>query len=309
MCSVDKAENQNINKLGIWFMYYLKNLCVDYFKPLKLTKGTNVMNKKATLMAIAAFCAVVIISFSFLFPAKAETTTPSAPPKTQMAFTTTTQFPIPALNGTINFAENGTYESAALINDTWVFANLQLNSPSTDMLSDSPTTGNLNITAQNSNITINCFDRLISPYSNDYHGNATWQTPGWLNYTLSGVGTQTFKIQFELVGGVGGTETWPIDVYPFAGSNASFTGLSSDEWPQPNGIRLLVNGAVSNVSISYEWAPVPVSFSPLPIDSSNKANVVYIVLLVLAVLLVTAIIAVAVLILKRRNKSVFSSCS
>jgi len=198
-------------------------------------------------------------------------------------FLPTDTFAIPENNSTIAFAYNGSYETATLVNSTWVFTNLQL-TPSNltsndDPLSDSPNNGNLSITAQNSNITITSFDRLLIPDPSDINNTGEWLTPGWLNYTVNGEGNQTIKIQFgsinETAIGVG-TQTWPVNVYAvfIDGKNApynnSWTFTGDNEGMIINGAGIIVNGATSNVSIEYAWLPVP---SPTSTISAEKSSV------------------------------------
>jgi hypothetical protein len=197
-------------------------------------------------------------------------------------FSPTDTFAIPENNSTIAFAYNGSYETAALVNSTWFFTDLQL-TPSNltsndDPLSDSPNNGNLSITAQNSNITITSFDRLLIPDPSFYLNNTgKWLTPGWLNYTVNGVGNQTVQIQFgafnETSSGVG-NQTWPVNVYAVfidgrnAPYNDSWTVTGDDGGMIVNGAGIIVNGATSNVSIEYAWVPVPT-----PIISQEKVSV------------------------------------
>ena len=160
---------------------------------------------------MAIICTLVMLSpWTYLSVHAASTTN----------FLPTDTFAIPENNSTIAFAYNGSYETATLVNSTWVFTNLQL-TPSNltsndDPLSDSPNNGNLSITAQNCNITITSFDRLLIPDPSDINNTGEWLTPGWLNYTVTGIGNQTVEIQFgtfnETSIGVG-TQNWPVGVY------------------------------------------------------------------------------------------------
>jgi hypothetical protein len=225
------------------------------------------VNYKMSVIAIT-LCAIAIVSF-YSFPVRGDTTNPFTAISTPMAFTPATQFSLPITNGTVSFAQIGYYENVTIVNDTWVFAHLQLDSPQTDLLSDSPTTANLNITTQNSNITITSFERLLTPDSNDYQNNGSWLTAGWLNYTVTGVGKQIIKIQFNLVNwtlpsqdDINGTSTWPISVGVYidgkeAQYNTSWTTIGNDNGIIPYGTGLIINGATSNVSVQYMWVPVP----------------------------------------------------
>ena len=178
------------------------------------------MNDKLQI-TVLTLCAIIILSL-YSFPAKGDTTNQFTAISTSMAFTSSSQFSISTTNATVSFAETGYYENATIVNDTWAFTHLQLDSQQTSLLSDSPTTANLNITAQDSNVTLTSFERLLTPDTNDYQNNGPWLTAGWLNYTVNGVGKQTIKIQFNLVNwtlpsqdGINGTFTWPmgLEVY------------------------------------------------------------------------------------------------
>ena len=260
---------------------------------------------------MAIICTVIMLSSWTCLSVHAASTTNFSPTGT---------FAIPENNSTIAFAYNGSYETATLVNSTWFFTNLQL-TPSNltsndDPLLDSPNNGNLSITAQNSNITITSFDRLLIPHPSDYLNNTgKWLTPGWLNYTVTGIGNQTVKIQFgafnETSIGVG-TQTWPVNVYAVfidgrtAPYNDSWTFTADDEGMVVNGVGVIVNGATSNVSIEYAWYPVPSPAStvspeksPAPIGVSVNYSVFY---AVVAAIIVFAIVATTDLLLRLMKK-------
>lgn len=88
--------------------------------------------------------------------------------------TNTNQFIIPTYNSTINFSNNGSYESAKFENNTWFFTGLLLNGSNllftdADILSKSYTHGNLSIFASDCNVTITNFDLLLTPEPDDPH--------------------------------------------------------------------------------------------------------------------------------------------
>ena len=70
---------------------------------------------------------------------------------------------------------------------------------------------------------------MLIPDPSDYLNNTgKWLTPGWLNYTVNGVGNQTVKIQFGSINETAiavGTQTWPVNVYAvfIDGRNAHIT--------------------------------------------------------------------------------------
>jgi hypothetical protein len=218
--------------------------------------------------AVIILCAIVILLVCSL-SVNADSTKSFAAISTPMAFTSATQFPSPITNGSINFAQIGYYENATLVNDTWVFTQLQLDSQQTDLLSSSPNTANLNVTAQDSNITLTSFERLLTPDGSDINNTGSWLTAGWLNYTVAGVGRQVIAIQFNLTNWtaipqdeINGTQTWPINVNVYIDSkqadyNVNWTYSDNDNGIIPYSTGLIINGATSNVSIQYMWYPVP----------------------------------------------------
>ena len=153
--------------------------------------------KCKSFTAVIALCVIVILSVCSL-SVNADSTNPFFAISTPLIFTPATQFPIPITNGSVSFAQIGYYENATLVNDTWVFTQLQLDSQQTDLLSSSPNTANLNVTAQDSNITLTSFERLLTPDGSDINNTGSWLTAGWLNYTVTGVGRQVIAIQFNL---------------------------------------------------------------------------------------------------------------
>jgi len=233
------------------------------------------MNRKLSIV-VMTLCTIAILSL-YPFPAKADAPD-HFPTPTPIIFTPASQFPIPTTNGTISFSQLGFYENANLIDGTWVFNTLNLDSQQTDLLADSPTTAKLNITTQNTNITITSFERLLTPDTKDAQNTGSWLTPGWLNYTVSSVGEQTIKIQFNLANwtlpsqdSINGTFTWPMGVEVYIdGEEAAYdsSGWKSTDGVIPYGTGLVVNGAHSDVSIKYAWAPIPTPENQSPIDST-----------------------------------------
>jgi hypothetical protein len=231
-----------------------------------------------TLATVIIVCGIFVLS-TYPLSVSADISDPFVAVSTPMLFTPATQFSIPTTNGTIDFAQIGYYENAILVNDTWVFSHLQLDSSQTDLLSDSPTTANLNITTRGSNVTITSFDRLLTPDPNDCSNNGSWLTVGWLNYTSTGAGKQIVKIQFNLTNStkpsqysINGTATWPISVGVYInGKEADYNqSWSTIKEMIPFGVGVVINKASSNVSVKYEWAPVPISTSQSASDSSLR---------------------------------------
>jgi hypothetical protein len=104
---------------------------------------------------------------------------PSAQAQTTTKFAPQDTFAIPAYNGAIHFAFNGTYKSATLENDTWTFNSLTINGTSP--------LGNLKFSAKNSDITI------YSYYSMNYNSRRL----GYLRYYIEGNGEQAVNLGFN----------------------------------------------------------------------------------------------------------------
>ena len=270
------------------------------------------MNYKI-LTAVITLCAITLLS-TYPFLVRGDATNQFTAISTPMAFTPATQFPIPTANGAVSFAQTGYYENAALVNDAWVFTHLQLDPQQAGLLSDSSTTANLNITTQDSNITLTSFERLLTPDSYDQRNTGSWLTAGWLNYTVSGVGRQIIKIQFNLANwtvpsqdDINGTYTWPMGVQVYIdGKEAQY----NNSWTTNNGIipygtGLIVNGATSNVSIKYAWAPVPAPANQSPTDSSlptTKASIAPVWLHYLMLVAVASAVIVSVALFTNRHR-------
>ena len=86
------------------------------------------------------------------------------------------KFAIPELNSTISFAVNGSYSAATLENNTWTFNDLRLNA--------TRSTGNLKISAENSNVKITFYRPP----------NSSFLLSAILRYTVEGQGKQTINL-------------------------------------------------------------------------------------------------------------------
>jgi hypothetical protein len=140
------------------------------------------------------------------------------------SFTLKDEFSIPSSNGVINFAVNGTYARALLVNGTWSFDNLHL--------SNSQPLDKLMVTAQSSNVTIISYQRF-----NTTVGSAR------LSYVVEGEGTQTFNIGLDPKKG-----EWSL-VF-----NGEFVS-EGDGWSASPEGTITVTGATSNVTIYYFGFP------------------------------------------------------
>jgi hypothetical protein len=128
------------------------------------TLKTN--NSKTVMTGFAAIILIAILFFYF---------SPSSQAQTRQNFTLSDEFNISQLNGTIRFASNGSFSSATLENDTWVFNDLRFNI--------SRPLGNLKISAENSNMTIFSYQPI------NFFGRSFF-----LMYSVDGVGRQTVNL-------------------------------------------------------------------------------------------------------------------
>ncbi len=276
--------------------------------------------KCKSFTAVIALGVIAILSVCSL-SVNADASNPFFAISTPLIFTPATQFPIPITNGSISFAQIGYYENATLANDTWVFTQLQLDSQQTDLLLSSPNTANLNVTAQESNITLTSFERLLTPEGGDINNTGSWLTAGWLNYTVTGVGRQVIAIQFNLANwtaipqdDINGTETWPIGINVYIDGKQADYGTSSWNYTDgiiPYGTGLIINGATSNVCIKYAWAPVPAPSNQSPTDSSlptTKASMepVWLPYLMLVAMASAVIVSVALFTNRHRLESIIN---
>ncbi|HSV50018.1 MAG TPA: hypothetical protein VLH35_06845 [Candidatus Acidoferrales bacterium] len=209
-----------------------------------------------------------LIVFVLVFDTVCSSLYPAVGAQEVTEFTSTDQFDISELNGSIRFAYNGTYSSATLENGTWHFNDLTLNG--------SQPLGNLAVSTENSDITIfSVF--AVSAYA---------QTRHFVRYNAVGEGRQIFNL------GVNGTtdvsEWWvtlPGGVFLAAGKDWTF--LSDN--------TIIVNGQTGNVSVVHFYFGLN-SDRDLPFVMRHS-----VVLLTGAVLAVTVAAAVLVSVRRRRQ--------
>lgn len=148
----------------------------------------------------------------------------SAQAQNEINFTPADSFLIPNLNGKINFAYNGTFTKASLSNDTWNFDNLRL--------TNSNPLEKLEVSAQDSNITINSYRTFNTIF-----------TGLLLSYKVEGHGKQTFNIGQPLTEG-----EWSVLL------EDDFMG-EGDGWYTTPDATLTITDAESNVTIWYFGFP------------------------------------------------------
>jgi hypothetical protein len=149
---------------------------------------------------------------------------PYAQGQIDVSFTSTDRFEIPASNGSITFAFNGTYTKASLENDTWTFINLRLDY--------SQPLEKLDVSAKNSNVVIISYLTF----------NATLRGIR-LYYKVEGQGEQSFNIGLPLIKG-----EWSVLL------EDDFKG-EGDGWQVAPDATLTITDATLDVSIWYFGYP------------------------------------------------------
>lgn len=160
------------------------------------------------------------------------------PPETNIKFTSERQFEIPEKNSTINFSSGGSYANATLTDGVWDFSGLFV----TGGLSMLPNTNGVKFSASaaNSKVTINHLDVL----------NLVPPDPGSLEYTVNGVGSQTFNLQYrrlELI-------VYRVEIDGEAKAKDDGWTLSTDGW-------ITVTTARSKVTV--QWAEPSITSFPI----------------------------------------------
>ncbi|MCL5876410.1 MAG: hypothetical protein M1540_01190 [Candidatus Bathyarchaeota archaeon] len=223
--------------------------------------------REAKLFKLRIVAVTVGFMFLFLYPsAQAQNATP---------FTPNDKFIIPQLNGSLNFAFNGTYTSAALQNDTWFFTDLTLNRNNSSLR-----LGNLDISVKDSNITIFTFysDRL----------SAQFNRFGSIRYFAEGAGTQTINLNINTTDQTHSSE-WGV-INP-----AGVFLAEGKDWQLLPDNTVIVYGRTGNVTVSHYGFGVD-SGSTLPFYMQHS-----VALGLLAVLAVTVAAATIIRFNIRRN--------
>jgi hypothetical protein len=202
------------------------------------------LTKSSKKVAAYISAAILVVSLLFCF-------FPSIKAEIATTFTTSDRFSIPALNGTIDFAVNGSYSKATLENNTWTFYELRLNG-------SRPLT-NLKISTENSNITI----RIYSSYINSTRSAA-------LRYTAVGAGRQTVNLGLNSTQQANSAQ-WSV-IITNTGSPNVF--LAEDEgWRLlPDG-TVIVEGQTGNVSVVRYGFSLP-STANLPFVEAHSVAIV-----------------------------------
>jgi hypothetical protein len=172
---------------------------------------------KQVLSGVAAFFILVTVFSSLCFCVHAQNVT---------VFSSSDRFSIPVLNGSVRFAYNGTYSSAKLENDTWIFSDLTLTNFSRRL-------GDLRVSVQDSNITI---------YS--FASSAISSSRQSVRYFAEGSGRQVFKL--GITGTTHPSEWWVTISVP----NTIFLA-EGKEWQLLSDNTAIVKGQTGNISVSH----------------------------------------------------------
>jgi len=171
---------------------------------------------------LAIFAVLLIITAMFFSLAVVES-------QYTMLFSTTDRFNIPALNGSIRFAHNGSYSSATMENSTWIFKDLRFNN-----VMNNSALGNLQISVQDSNITIFSF----------YSSNNISMTRQNVRYFAEGAGTQVVYL------GINKTTHYSEWWVTFNAPTSIFLAQGREWQLFPNN-TVIVHGQTGNISITH----------------------------------------------------------
>jgi hypothetical protein len=163
--------------------------------------------------------------------------------QTATRFTPQDTFKIPNYNGTIRFAQNGTYASATLENDTWTFNVLTLNG--------SFPLGDLKVSAKNSDITI------YNYYSVSFNSRRL----GYIRYYAEGLGEQTVNLGFN--------SSVPSDPSEWTVITTGNVFLAEGQnWHLLPDNTMFINGITGNVTIARYNYGYPVDNRPFYLQHS-----------------------------------------
>jgi hypothetical protein len=248
-------------------------------KPYSISQTPNLFEcEKLTKLRKAVWVGIPLLLIWLLANPQLCATTQS---QTQTNFTTADKFKIPQYNSTINFALNGSYSAATLQNGFWTFKNLKLDFENLSFLGLNATqgSGDLRISAQNSNITIWARISVIYSFPVDL-----------LSYNAEGAGNQT--VNLGLNASRSSSDEWSVIV-----SDNVF--LPMDEgWHLLSDNSVLVWGKTGNITVAH------FGFNS---EYKNLSFFLEHYVSIFTALLLVAIIFVAIVIRLRNRKSIKTS--
>lgn len=210
----------------------------------------------ASLKTLLTGLAIVLIIALTFFPMYSNTLA-----QIDTTFTSNDKFNIPELNGSIRFYVNGTYSSAKLENNTWVFTDLKL--------ANSPIVRTLQISVENSNISVYYY--RTSPQ----FGRSTS-----LKFNVEGEGKESVNLGLNTT-----KRTNPSDwLITIPNGGIVVEGIS---WNLLSDNTVVVNGLRGNVTVSHFNYVRPSGTGPFYVQHS---------ITIITAAVAVAIIAVAVVI-------------
>ncbi len=219
------------------------------------------INRKTIPTSVTAILIIAVIFSSLSFTAQAQT---------DVTFDPTDKFSIPEYNSSISFNVSGTYRKATLENGTWNFADLHL--------SNSGSTENLKVSAQDSNVTITSYQTT----------NATAFVTR-LRYTVVGSGAQTFNLRLNATGG-----EWSVTVDGIFITEDEGWNISPDK-------TLTITGAASNSNVTIYYFVFDDALGVSGGDANQSFFQRHLVVIVTA--FVVAVTVVIVVVIRKRNLS------
>jgi hypothetical protein len=211
-----------------------------------------VASRKTILSRLAIVLIIALTFFSMFSSALAQTNT---------TFTSIDKFVIPELNGSIRFNVNGTYSSASLQNNTWVFTDLKL--------SNSSIVRTLKISVEDSNITVYYY-RTFPQF-----GRSTS-----IRFNVEGQGKQSVNFGLNTTKATNPSE-WLITI-----PNGGIV-VEGIKWNLLPDNTVVVNDLSGNVTISHFNYTMPAATGPFYVQHS---------IAIITVAVAAAVIAVAVVI-------------
>lgn len=182
--------------------------------------------------------------------------------QTRQTFTPSDKFIIPELNGTVSFANNGSYIEATYENNVWSFKDLRFNV--------NQSLGNLKISAENSNIVV----RNISSFNSSFRSSR-------VTYIVEGAGKQTVNFDFNSSQPSSVSE-WSVNL-----DGRSFVGEGRG-WNLLRDNTVVVTGAVKNATIVHYFFIGTLDDKNLPFYQKHS-------MVIITVAAVALIVAIAII--------------
>ncbi len=188
---------------------------------------------KTVLTGLATVLILVMIFFPIYSTTQAKATTTLAP---------NDKFSIPELHGSIHFFVNGTYSSATLQNNTWVFTDLKL--------ANSPMIQTLKISVENSNITVYY-----------YRTSPQFGRSSSIKFNVEGQGEQSVNL------GLNNTKRTDPSEWLITIPNGGIV-VQGFKWNLLPDNTVVVNRLTGNVTISHFNYTMPTSSGPFYVQHS-----------------------------------------